>query len=66
LRQFSAFASSSLSAFAEYRPRVLTRFAVDALDVPTWKLRELPGENLHVMGEFDLGPRPVLTFTSQA
>ena len=26
-----AFASSSLSAFAEYRPRVLTRFAVDAL-----------------------------------
>jgi CubicO group peptidase (beta-lactamase class C family) len=26
-----AFASSTLSAFAEYRPRVLTRFAVDAL-----------------------------------
>jgi GNAT superfamily N-acetyltransferase len=42
------------------------RFAVDALDVPTWKLRELPGQNLHVMGEFDLGPQPVLTFTSQA
>jgi GNAT superfamily N-acetyltransferase len=42
------------------------RFAVDSLDVPTWKLRELPGENLHVMGEFDLGPQPVFTFTSQA
>jgi len=26
-----AFASSTLSAFAEYRPRLLTRFAVDAL-----------------------------------
>lgn len=26
-----AFASSTISAFAEYRPRVLTRFAVDAL-----------------------------------
>jgi CubicO group peptidase (beta-lactamase class C family) len=26
-----AFASASLSAFAEYRPRLLTRFAVDAL-----------------------------------
>lgn len=26
-----AFASSSLTAFAEYRPRLLTRFAVDAL-----------------------------------
>jgi GNAT superfamily N-acetyltransferase len=42
------------------------RFAVDALDVPTWKLRELPGENFHVMGDCDLGPQPVLTFTSQA
>jgi D-alanyl-D-alanine carboxypeptidase len=27
----AAFASSTLSAFAEYRPRVLTRFAVDVL-----------------------------------
>ena len=26
-----AFASSNMSAFAEYRPRILTRFAVDAL-----------------------------------
>lgn len=26
-----AFASSTMSAFAEYRPRILTRFAVDAL-----------------------------------
>src|SRR3954454_1653533 len=26
-----AFASSTISAFAEYRPRLLTRFAVDAL-----------------------------------
>jgi len=27
----AAFASSTISAFAEYRPRILTRFAVDAL-----------------------------------
>jgi GNAT superfamily N-acetyltransferase len=42
------------------------RFQVDALEVPPWTLRELPGENFHVMGEVDLGPQPVLLFTSQA
>jgi hypothetical protein len=42
------------------------RFPVDALDVPSWTLRELPGENFHVMGETVLGPQPVLSFTSQA
>ena len=42
------------------------RFPVDALDVPAWTLRELPGENFHVMGEADLGPQSVLPFTSQA
>ncbi len=42
------------------------RFPVDALDVPAWTVRELPGENFHVMGEIDLGPRPVLPFTSTA
>lgn len=42
------------------------RFSVDALDVPAWTLRELANENVHVMGEFDLGPQPVLQFTSQA
>ena len=42
------------------------RFPVDALDVPAWTLRELPGENLHVMGGFDLGSQPVFPFTSAA
>ena len=42
------------------------RFPVDALDVPARTLRELPNENFHVMGEVDLGPQPVLPFTSQA
>ena len=42
------------------------RFPVDALDVPAYRLRELPGENVHVMGGFDLGPQPVFPFTSQA
>ena len=42
------------------------RFQVDALDVPSWTLRELPGENFHVMGVDPIGPQPVLTFTSQA
>ena len=35
-------------------------------DVPAWRPRELPGENLHMLGEIDLGPQPVLPFTSQA
>jgi GNAT superfamily N-acetyltransferase len=42
------------------------RFPVDLLGVPSWTLRELPGENLHVMGGFDLGPQPVFPFTSTA
>ncbi len=43
------------------------RFAVDRLDVPgERRLRELPGHNVHVMGDFDLGAQPVLPFTSQA
>ena len=42
------------------------RFPVDRLDVPSFTLRELPGENAHVMGDFDLGPQAVFPFTSQA
>lgn len=42
------------------------RFPVDALDVPSFTLRELPGYDAHVMGPFDLGPQPVFPFTSQA
>jgi GNAT superfamily N-acetyltransferase len=42
------------------------RFSVDALDVPVFTLRELPGENFHVMGEVDLAPQPVMPFTSTA
>jgi len=43
------------------------RFPVDRLDVPAHTLRELPGENLHVMGDgYDLGPQPVFPFTSTA
>ncbi len=42
------------------------RFPVDSLDVPACMLRELPGENFHVMGEIDLGAQPVMPFTSTA
>jgi GNAT superfamily N-acetyltransferase len=42
------------------------RFPVDVLGVPSFTLRELPGYDAHVMGPFDLGPRPVFPFTSQA
>ncbi len=42
------------------------RFSVDALDVPSWKLRELPGHNAHVLGDFELGLQPVFPFTSEA
>ena len=45
---------------------VVFRFPVDALEVPSWTLRELPGENFHVMGPADLGPQPVLPFTATA
>ncbi len=47
-----AFASSTISAFAEYRPRLLTRFAVDALTdalagrpVPTPPSPDVPIDN---------------------
>jgi hypothetical protein len=42
------------------------RFAVDQLGIEAWEPRELAGHNVHVMGDFDLGPHPVLPFTSQA
>lgn len=42
------------------------RFPVDALEAPEGELRELPGQNAHVMGDFDLGPTPIFPFTSQA
>lgn len=51
-----------------FRPvsEVEFRFPVDRLDTPPGQLRELAGHNVHVMGDFDLGPQPVLPFTSQA
>jgi GNAT superfamily N-acetyltransferase len=42
------------------------RFPVDQLDVPSSRLRVLPGHNAHVMGDFDLGDQPVFPFTSEA
>lgn len=42
------------------------RFPVDQLGVETSRKRELAGDNLHVMGGFDLGPEPVVPFTCQA
>ena len=42
------------------------RFAPDRLDPPAGGMRELPGQNVHVMGRFELGPTPILPFTSQA
>ena len=45
---------------------VVFRFPVDALDVPSWTPRELPGENFHVMGNADVAPQPVLPFTATA
>ena len=42
------------------------RFPVDLLDVPSSTLRELPGHNAHVLGDFDLGPQPVFPFVSEA
>ena len=42
------------------------RFPVDRLEAPASTLRELPGENLHVMGGYDLGSQAVFPFTSAA
>lgn len=46
--------------------RVEFRFAPDRLQGPPGELRELHGCNVHVMGDFPLGERPVFPFTSQA
>lgn len=55
-----------LSPFLAPAEEVEFRFPVDALDVPSFRLRELPGHNAHVMGDFDLGPQPVFPFVSEA
>ncbi len=47
-------------------PEVEFRFPVDRLRAPAPQPRELVGRNVHVMGEFELGCKPVLPFTSQA
>ena len=41
------------------------RFPVDGLQAPAARLRELAGQNVHVMGGFDLGAQPIFPFTSQ-
>jgi GNAT superfamily N-acetyltransferase len=42
------------------------RFPTDLLQAPPGHLRELEGANLHVMGDFPFGEKPVIPFTSQA
>jgi hypothetical protein len=59
-QQLAPFLAAGGAREAEFR------FPVDQLDVPSGRLRELAGQNVHVMGAFDLGPQPVLPFTSQA
>jgi CubicO group peptidase (beta-lactamase class C family) len=74
-----AFASSSISAFAEFRPRLLTRFAVDALTeamagrpMPTPPNLEiiLPNPSVYVgrysgpAGNFEIGPGNQLTIVA--
>jgi len=71
-----AFASSTISAFAEYRPRILTRFAVDALtnalagkpppaapslDVPLTNSASFIGRYSGPSGEFEIRPGAPLT-----
>ena len=71
-----AFASSTLSAFAEYRPRVLTRFAVDALaettagravpappslEVPLPNAAQFVGRYSGPAGSFEVRPSSPLT-----
>lgn len=60
LQQLAPFLAAGGAREVEFR------FPVDQLDVPSRRLRELAGQNVHVMGAFDLGPQPVLPFTSQA
>jgi CubicO group peptidase (beta-lactamase class C family) len=71
-----AFASSTLSGFADYRPRLLTRFAVDAignalaarplpppppLDVPLAHAAAYVGRYSGPAGEFEIRPGTPLT-----
>lgn len=42
------------------------RFPIDRLGAAHAHLRELQGHNVHVMGDFALGDKPVIPFTSQA
>jgi CubicO group peptidase (beta-lactamase class C family) len=71
-----AFASSTLNAFAEYRPRLLTRFAVDALtnalsgrplpsppriEPPLAHAASYPGRYSGPAGEFEIRPGNPLT-----
>lgn len=71
-----AFASSTLNAFAEYRPRLLTRFAVDALtsalsgkplpsppplEAPLARAASYPGRYKGPAGEFEIRPGNPLT-----
>jgi GNAT superfamily N-acetyltransferase len=42
------------------------RFAPDRLGAPSGERVPLPGDNVHVMGDFPLGERPVFPATSQA
>ena len=42
------------------------RFSPDLLQAPPGQPRELARGNVHVMGDFDLGARPIFPFTSQA
>jgi CubicO group peptidase (beta-lactamase class C family) len=74
-----AFASSTISAFAEYRPRVLTRFAVDALaeatagrpvpaapplDVPLANAGAFVGRYSGPSGSFEVRPGSPLTLVA--
>ena len=74
-----AFASSTISAFAEYRPRILTRFAVDALsealagrpvpsapplDVPLANAAAFVGRYAGPSGAFEVRPGAPLTLVA--
>jgi hypothetical protein len=74
-----AFASSTMSAFAEYRPRVLTRFAVDALaevaagravpaapslETPLPNAAQFVGRFAGPAGSFELRPGSPLTIVA--
>ena len=42
------------------------RFSPDRLQAPPGQPRALAGSTVHAMGAFDLGPSPIIPFTSQA